>query len=79
VKQKYVILKVPSMTHETYIAAQQAYQMSLQEREDVDTIVTSLMNLGLQADAARKLALSNYREAIRAKMARAEKNLGVIA
>ena len=69
----------PSMTHESYLHWQALYQMSLQEREDVDTIVTSLMNLGLDAPEARRTALCNYREVVRSKIARAEKDLGFIS
>jgi hypothetical protein len=67
------------MTHDEYVSWQTIYQMSAYEREEVDTIVTSLMNLGMEATIARRTALCNYRDIVRGKMARADKNLGVIA
>jgi hypothetical protein len=77
-RQKYVILRNPKMTHEEYLALQTLYQMSAYEREEVDHIVTSLINLGMEAEPARTQALENYRAAIRAKMARAGQDLGKI-
>lgn len=50
------------MSHKEYIAYQHLYRMTESEREEVDSIVTALMNLHYTAPNARRSALCLYRD-----------------
>ena len=51
-----------TLTHEEYLAWQTILQMTPYDVEQVDTICTSLINLGMTAMLARSQALYTYRE-----------------
>jgi hypothetical protein len=50
-----------TLSHEEYVSWQCILHMSEHEREQVDTICTSLINLGMTAMVARSHALYTYR------------------
>ena len=56
-----------TLTHAEYLAWQALTGMSEYELEEVDTICTSLINLGMSAETARGKALSCFRAARREK------------
>ena len=50
-----------TLTHDEYLAWQTLLQMTPYDIEQVDTICTSLINLGMTAMVARSHALHTYR------------------
>jgi hypothetical protein len=62
-----------TLTHEEYIAWQTIYTMTDSQKEEVDTICTSLINLGMSSETARVQALCCFRVVVYERVAKLEK------
>jgi hypothetical protein len=51
-----------TLAHEDYLIWQSIYEMTDFQKEEVDTICTSLINLGMSAETARVQALCCFRD-----------------
>jgi hypothetical protein len=62
-----------TLAHEDYLIWQSIYEMTDFQKEEVDTICTSLINLGMSAETARVQALCCFRDVMDEKVEKANK------
>lgn len=60
----YAVIMMKTLTHEDYLIWQSIYAMTDFQKEEVDTICTALMNLGMSGETARVQALCCFNDAI---------------
>ena len=59
-----------TLTHEEYLAWQSLYMTTAYEKEEVDTICTALINLGMSAETARVQAMRCFHDVAAERIAK---------